>query len=333
MTTPNPTDSGVPERLEPCPWCPAVPEPHFARSSNREYMIIRHTPECFRSPQLGGYELIPRSKLNKWNTRRASVAAPQGDAGELRLYDRADGVKDHFCVGRKVTGCGFDYNEFWNKDKFSSAGEVFIGRDAAEAKLREIAATQAGEVSTAPVVDHRRVLYSELIHIAAELVRGDGFLSTCAEDLNPQLKRADILKTAERQEVKLKDWAYRVRRVADKLSVAAAPLAAPVRITEAIYVSEHPVDLQCNQCGLKQTKSFKCPVCEGQLVIRSASPSDAARRAAEEIAANYEVHKDRCHSNERYPSPPCDCGAIEEIAAMMSKHFAATPADNDAEGG
>lgn len=53
---------------------------------------------------------------------------------------------------------------------------------------------------------------------------------------------------------------------------------------------------------------------------------DGSVLAAREIAANYEVHKDRCQSNERYPAPPCDCGAIEEIAAIISKHCSpATP--------
>lgn len=78
--------------------------------------------------------------------------------------------------------------------------------------------------SAAPVVD--KALYSELIHIAAELARGDGFLSSCAEDMNAKLKRADILKTAEGQDLRLKDWAYRIRLVANRLSAAAT--AAPV---------------------------------------------------------------------------------------------------------
>jgi hypothetical protein len=60
------------------------------------------------------------------------------DNNGLRLYDRADGVKGHFCIGRKVTGRGFDYNEFWNDGKFTSAGEVFIGEETAESKLREL---------------------------------------------------------------------------------------------------------------------------------------------------------------------------------------------------
>lgn len=51
-------------------------------------------------------------------------------------------------------------------------------------------------------------------------------------------------------------------------------------------------------------------------------PSTLVHKAAEEIAANYEVHKDHCHSNERYPSPPCDCGTVEEIAAIIERCLA-----------
>lgn len=50
----------------------------------------------------------------------------------LRLYDRADGVKDHFCVGRKRAD---GVHEFWNHGRFLSAGQVFVGRELAESKL------------------------------------------------------------------------------------------------------------------------------------------------------------------------------------------------------
>lgn len=46
-----------------------------------------------------------------------------------------------------------------------------------------------------------------------------------------------------------------------------------------------------------------------------------ARRAAEEIGRDYAVHRDRCHSNERYPSPPCDCEALSEITTIIAKHL------------
>jgi hypothetical protein len=56
-----------------------------------------------------------------------------------KLRDRGDGVKGHYCIGRQVNdGDGFLYWEFYNKGKWCSAGEVFIGRETAEAKLKEL---------------------------------------------------------------------------------------------------------------------------------------------------------------------------------------------------
>ena len=42
---------------------------------------------------------------------------------EPRLFNRADGVDGHYCIGRKSTGG--DYYEFWNNGAWSSAGTVF----------------------------------------------------------------------------------------------------------------------------------------------------------------------------------------------------------------
>lgn len=68
------------EALEPCPWCPAKPQPHPDVLSAKDYMVLYHAPECFRSPQLGGYELIPVIKLGKWNSRvSAPIVAPVVD--------------------------------------------------------------------------------------------------------------------------------------------------------------------------------------------------------------------------------------------------------------
>lgn len=75
--------------------------------------------------------------------------------------------------------------------------------------------------SRAAVAAPQRNLYSELVHIAAELVRADGFLSPCEEDLEPRLRRiSNVLKTARVQDEHLKDWAMRIRRVADQLSTS-----------------------------------------------------------------------------------------------------------------
>lgn len=62
--------------------------------------------------------------------------------GEPRLVNRADGVKGHYCIARTVYSYWGDYAEFWNEgDKWSSAGEVFIGEEAAKAKLAELSQT------------------------------------------------------------------------------------------------------------------------------------------------------------------------------------------------
>lgn len=63
--------------------------------------------------------------------------------GEPRLVNRADGVKGHYCIARTVHSYWGDYAEFWNKGKWCGAGEVFIGEEAAKAKLAEL--TQAAE--------------------------------------------------------------------------------------------------------------------------------------------------------------------------------------------
>jgi hypothetical protein len=59
--------------------------------------------------------------------------------GAVRLYDRADGVRGHFCIGREVIpASGLRYHEFWNAGRFCSAGQVYVGETAAKKKLIEI---------------------------------------------------------------------------------------------------------------------------------------------------------------------------------------------------
>lgn len=43
--------------------------------------------------------------------------------GEPYLHDGGDGVKGHYCIGRKHPD---GYFEFWNKGRWCSAGEVFV---------------------------------------------------------------------------------------------------------------------------------------------------------------------------------------------------------------
>lgn len=53
------------------------------------------------------------------------------------LIDCGDGVRGHFCIGRSMGGM---YYEFWHdRIGWCSAGAVYVGREAAEAKLKEVA--------------------------------------------------------------------------------------------------------------------------------------------------------------------------------------------------
>lgn len=70
---------------------------------------------------------------------RDEVETPEvgREPGALRLYDRADGVRGRYCVGR-WTG---QYNEYWNEPagRFAAFGTVYVGEDAARAKLEALA--------------------------------------------------------------------------------------------------------------------------------------------------------------------------------------------------
>lgn len=63
--------------------------------------------------------------------------------GELRLYDRADGVRGRFCVGRLQPN-GWTH-EYWNDhiDGFTAFGTLIVGEAAAKKKMSKIAARLA----------------------------------------------------------------------------------------------------------------------------------------------------------------------------------------------
>lgn len=131
----------------------------------------------------------------------------------------------------------------------------------ANERVREFGKNIAMTLRAAKLPDARapapppRKLYSELIHIAAELVRADGFLSPCEEDLAPKLKRADVLQTARRQEERLKDWAYRVRRVANELfsPVAATVDAETQPLRRVVGSARHPHFTHADHERMKET--------------------------------------------------------------------------------
>lgn len=60
----------------------------------------------------------------------------------MRIIDRGDGVRGHFCIGRKVEGgrYGIPFSEFWNDNikGWCSAGSVYIGKESAEKKIQEL---------------------------------------------------------------------------------------------------------------------------------------------------------------------------------------------------
>jgi predicted Zn-ribbon and HTH transcriptional regulator len=62
----------------------------------------------------------------------------------IKLLDRADGCKGHFCLGRQRNP---PYWEFWsetyNGGSWCSAGTLFSGREAAQEKLAELAEQQS----------------------------------------------------------------------------------------------------------------------------------------------------------------------------------------------
>jgi len=61
------------------------------------------------------------------------VSAP----GPPTIVDRADGQRDdHFAIGRKLDGSArVSCWEWWNAGEWKPAGEIFIGRQAAEQAL------------------------------------------------------------------------------------------------------------------------------------------------------------------------------------------------------
>lgn len=54
----------------------------------------------------------------------------------MMLYNRADGVDGHYCIGRYID-CSMIV-EFWNKGFWSSAGQVFTNKAVAEFVLNQL---------------------------------------------------------------------------------------------------------------------------------------------------------------------------------------------------
>ena len=57
---------------------------------------------------------------------------------EMRLFDRADGVKGHYCIGRQMTKYVAETWEFYNKGAWCSAGQIFTSLASAEFVMEKL---------------------------------------------------------------------------------------------------------------------------------------------------------------------------------------------------
>lgn len=100
-----------------------------------------------REPQ-GDGPLIATVRID-FRKRTASIVRPSAaqsnqSAGlpgaDFKLLDRCDGVQGHYCIGKPME-TGGTFWHFWNDEcnDWCSAGSVYVGLEAANAKLRELA--------------------------------------------------------------------------------------------------------------------------------------------------------------------------------------------------
>lgn len=104
-----------------------------------------------------------------------------------------------------------------------------------------------------------RAVYSDLIKLAAELVRGQG-LPTSYDDgeffvSTPQAERRRILKAVADTEERCKAWGVRVRHIADKLSKA-----IPARLT-----CNQTYPMSTSEAGESPCPDCERPICEHEL--------------------------------------------------------------------
>lgn len=55
---------------------------------------------------------------------------------KLKLFDRADGIHGHYCIGRQIGDT--TYWEYYNKGMWCSAGQLFTSRESAEFMLKQL---------------------------------------------------------------------------------------------------------------------------------------------------------------------------------------------------
>jgi hypothetical protein len=102
-------------------------------STLNSYAIYGYDNERFKGL------LVPRelpSCNEHFSCPHCQTVVQNSSAGILAALDHADGVAGHFCIGRKI-GKSI-YWEFYNKGKWCSAGEVFIGIEKATSVMNDI---------------------------------------------------------------------------------------------------------------------------------------------------------------------------------------------------
>mgnify|MGYP001596777808 CR=1 FL=1 len=72
----------------------------------------------------------------------------------MKLFDYADGVAGHYCIGRRIGDS--EFWEFWNPSGWAGSGKLLTSQQAAEFKLNELEHPACDGKNTEWVVEHSR---------------------------------------------------------------------------------------------------------------------------------------------------------------------------------
>lgn len=207
--------------IEHCGWCNQDYD-FFTQASHCPHDIkpqppAPSNPECFCGLELeagicpNGHD--PARLLDEVDRRKdavvdAAVAWHQsGREGDETWFDKAE-----------ILGRAIDELLGLREPAPTSAQARIKDPDIAEALTEYAASAQAG-----PEPNKDR---SRLIQIAGAIAVHLGFVSPYVDDHSAHTPRA-IIKQAEKQEERLKDWAYEIRQIADRMPVAAPTPTEP----------------------------------------------------------------------------------------------------------
>lgn len=171
---------------------------------------------------------------------RTAPAQPEGE--QVIRKKRARRIIDVVIGSPCIVETRF-FSQPEEQEKLENQVAALLGqleREQLENEIFQDATDPAWTPSDTPVV--ARELYSELINIAAGLARGEGFISPCFEDHSGRTPKGIVI-AAQHQEDVMKDWANRIRRVADKLR---ATTTAP---DETAVGGEAEKCLKCHHAG------------------------------------------------------------------------------------